>query len=196
MIDRENPVLSSSVQSDFYQKVGKQLKTIVVHIINLVSNILGNDYLSCLLRRQLFNKIFGAKLGVGTVFRGGGYLYGGNLITGVNCQINRGCYFDMTDTVTLGDNVVIGHGVTLITAQHKIQDGRRRAGDVYGCPIVIHEGVWIGANATILPGITIGRGAIVAAGAVVTKDVAPNVVVAGIPAIPIKELDNDSSSIE
>lgn len=164
-----------------------QLKLVFVHIVNLVSNILGNDFFSCYLRRILL-RLLGIQLGAGTIIRGGGYLYGGGLVSGARCQVNRGCYFDFTSSIILGDDVVVGHGVTFITAEHEIADPTCRAGSVFGRPIVVGNGVWIGAKATILPNIVIGSGAIVAAGAVVTKDVLPNVIVAGIPAKVIREL--------
>ncbi|NER49778.1 MAG: hypothetical protein F6J92_24415 [Symploca sp. SIO1A3] len=79
--------------------------------------------------------------------------------------------------------------MTFITTEHKIQDSARRAGPVYGRPILVEDGAWIAANSTILPGITIGKGAIIAAGAMVTKDVPSNVLVGGVPAKMIKGLD-------
>jgi len=88
----------------------------------------------------------------------------------------------------LGDCVTIGHGVSFITAKHSIGDSSCRAGKVIGLSIFIEDGVWIGANATILPGIKIKQGAIVAAGALVAKDVPGNVVVAGVPAKIIKSM--------
>jgi len=177
----------SSLQK-IWKLIERQFSVLLIHSINLLSNLLGNDFISCLLRRYLF-QLLGAKIGAGTIIRGGGYIYGSSLSTGLNCQINRGCYFDFTASITFGDNVVIGHGVTFITAKHKIGDVTRRAGAIEGCPITVEDGAWIGANSTILPGVVIHQGAIVAAGAVVTKDVSPNCVVAGVPAKILKELD-------
>jgi maltose O-acetyltransferase len=166
----------------------KQLRLMGIHLVNLLSNLLGNDGLSCLLRKQLL-ALLGARLGAGTVIRGGGYIYGGALTTGQQCQINRNCYLDFTAPITLGDQVVIGHGVTLITAKHALGDASRRASrQVQGLPIKVGSGVWIGANATVLPGIAISPGAVVAAGAVVTQDVPAHMLVAGVPAKPIKQL--------
>ncbi|MEO0540566.1 MAG: acyltransferase [Cyanobacteria bacterium P01_A01_bin.105] len=130
------------------------------------------------------------ELGTGTVLRGGGYLYGGGLKTGKRCQVNRGCYFDFTDPITFADDVVVGHGVTFVTAEHAMGGPERRAGRaVVGRPITVQAGVWIGANALILPGVTIHEGAVVAAGAVVTKDVPANALVAGVPARLVRQLD-------
>lgn len=80
------------------------------------------------------------------------------------------------------DDVVVGHGATIVTAAHGIGPASRRAGPVTGLPVVIESGAWLGANAVILPGVTVGAGSVVAAGAVVIADVPVNVVVGGVPA--------------
>jgi len=82
----------------------------------------------------------------------------------------------------------VGHGVTFITSDHETGTLSRRAGELKVLPIIVEDGVWIAANVTLLPGVTVGRGAVVAAGAVVTKDVPPNSLVAGIPAKVIRLL--------
>ena len=79
---------------------------------------------------------------------------------------------------------MIGHCVVLATLNHDFSPSKR--GTLHPAPIVIGKNVWIGANATIVPGVTIGNGSIIAAGAVVTKDVPENVVVGGVPAKIIK----------
>ena len=177
------------------QKVQQQCLLVIIHGVNLVSNILGNDVLSCWLRRKLL-RLLGAQLGPGTVIRGGGYFYGGKLTTGARCQINRGCYFDFTGSITFGNDVVVGHGVTFITAEHQIENAARRAGPVSGRPIVVQDGAWIGANSTVLPGVTIGRGAVVGAGSMVTKDISPNVVVVGVPAKVIRDLEDAAIAVQ
>lgn len=160
-----------------------------VHIVNLISNMLGVDPFSCRVRQRLFEWL-GNQFGPGTYIWGGNtYIGGGKLTTGANCFINRGCFFDFNGPVTFGDNVVVGHGATFITADHQIGNATRRAGPIVGKPIVIENGAWIGANVTILPGVVIGQGAVVGAGAVVTKNVPANTVVAGVPAKVIKELE-------
>jgi len=130
-----------------------QLWLVLVHLVNLCSVNLGDDYISCKFRRLLL-QILGVKIGEKTVIKGGGYFYGGKLSVGKFCHINRGCYFDFTSSISLGDNVVVGHGVTFITAKHRIAGASRRAGIVSGQPIMVEDGVWLGANATLLPGIT------------------------------------------
>lgn len=172
------------------QRVIQQLRSILHHLTNVVVNdLLGNDIASCAVRKT-FLKLMGNNLGAGTNVKGGCYFYGGGLITGKDCFINRGCYFDFSAPITFDDNVVVGHGVTFITAVHNVCTKKRRAGrDVTGQAIQIGSGTWIGANATILPLVTIGQGVIIAAGAVVTKNVPDNVMVAGVPAKEIKTLE-------
>ena len=94
--------------------------------------------------------------------------------------INFGCTFLDRGGITLEDDVFIGANVQLVTENHPEQPSVRR--NVYTKPIVIRRGAWIGAGAIILPGVTIGEHSIVAAGAVVTKSVPDNVIVAGNPA--------------
>lgn len=86
-----------------------------------------------------------------------------------------------------GDGVLIGHNVVLATLNHDVDPQKR--GDMFPAPIRIGNNVWIGAQATVLPGVTIDDGAIVAAGAVVTRDVPANVIVGGFPAKIIKKIE-------
>jgi acetyltransferase-like isoleucine patch superfamily enzyme len=88
--------------------------------------------------------------------------------------------------ITLEDEVLIGPKVNLITTNHPINPSERRA--TISNPIVIKKRAWIGAAATIMPGVTIGENSIVAAGAVVTKDVPANTIVGGVPAKVIKTI--------
>lgn len=110
------------------------------------------------------------------------------LSIGPNCWINVGCRFDLSDAITIGARVAIGHDVLLLTSTHRLGNSLSRAGDLTCAPIVIESGTWIGARAVILPGVTIQTGAVIAAGAVVTRDVAPNVMVGGVPARELRAL--------
>lgn len=112
--------------------------------------------------------------------------FGENISIGKNVFINHACTFMDRGGITLEDNVLIGPKVNLITTNHPINPAERRA--TISHPIVIKKGAWIGVGATILPGVTIGENSIVAAGAVVSKDVPDNVIVGGIPAKFIKSI--------
>lgn len=108
------------------------------------------------------------------------------LTIGNNSFVNAGTDIRCMNSVTIGDGVGIGRKVTIMDSDcHTVvtENGR----NVLSAPVTIGNHVWIGANARILKGVTIGDGALVAAGAVVTKDVPPNTIVAGIPAKVIKE---------
>lgn len=111
--------------------------------------------------------------------------YGKNINIGENVFINFDCTFLALGGITIEDNVLIGPKVSLITENHPL-DPKLRNG-LIGKPIHIKKNAWIGANATILPGVTIGENAVIAAGALVSKDVPDDVVVGGIPAKIIKK---------
>lgn len=96
--------------------------------------------------------------------------------------INAHCWFDVSAPVRIGPRASIGHHVLLITSDHDASDPGHRCGAHRPSPIRIGEGAWLGASVIVLPGVTIGKGAVVVAGAVVTKDVPPNARVAGNPA--------------
>ncbi|WP_114045990.1 DapH/DapD/GlmU-related protein [Acidipropionibacterium virtanenii] len=119
---------------------------------------------------------------------------GKNIRLGERVFINSGCRFQDQGGITIGDDALVGHNTVIATLNHDL-DPESRATTVPG-PVVIGNSVWIGANATILPGVTIGDGAVVAAGAVVTGDVAPRTVVGGIPARLIRELDAAQTRLE
>lgn len=111
---------------------------------------------------------------------------GKNTWVGERTFINMGCKFQDQGGVFIGNDCLIGHNVTLCTINHNPDPEYR--GDMTFKPIRIEDKVWIGANVTVLQGTTIGEGAIVAAGAVVTKDVASRTVVGGVPARFIKNV--------
>jgi acetyltransferase-like isoleucine patch superfamily enzyme len=117
--------------------------------------------------------------------------FGKNLTVGKDVFINIGCRFQDTGGITIGDGTLIGHGSTLTTLNHSLDPGRRA--DMTPAPIVIGRKVWLGAAVAVVPGVTVGDGAIVAAGAVVTRDVPPNAVVAGVPAKLIRETGFEAS---
>ncbi|WP_309133446.1 DapH/DapD/GlmU-related protein [Cellulomonas sp.] len=110
--------------------------------------------------------------------------FGKNLTLGEDVFVNMGCRFQDAGGITIGDGTLVGHGSTIVTLDHALDPARRA--DMVPAPVVIGRRVWLGANVTVVPGVTIGDGAVVGAGAVVTKDVPPDVIVAGVPARPIR----------
>ena len=112
--------------------------------------------------------------------------YGKNTKFGKNVFINFDCVFLDLGGITIEDNVLIAPKVSLLSEGHPVSPGERKSlvpGHIY-----IRKNAWIGAGATILPGVTIGENSVVAAGAVVTKDVPANTVVGGVPAKAIKTI--------
>ncbi len=112
----------------------------------------------------------------------------GEFVTlGKNIYINHACSMLTLGRITIEDDVLIGPKVNLITEGHPIDKNNRKALEVK--PVVIKRNAWLGAGVTILPGVTVGENSIVAAGAVVNRDVPANTVVGGIPAKIIKTID-------
>ncbi len=111
-----------------------------------------------------------------------------NLQIGIGAVINKHFFADVTGPITIGDNVSIGHHAVLITASHDLGPASKRCGELRPLPIVIEAGTWVGACCTILPGVRIGAGSVVAAGSLVTTDVPANKLVGGVPARVIKSL--------
>ncbi len=105
---------------------------------------------------------------------------GKNIHLGKNVFINAGCRFQDQGGIYIGDDALIGHNAVLATLNHDPDPAKR--GNLIPSPIRIGKKAWLGANVTVLPGVTIGDGAIIAAGAVVSKDVPENAVAAGVPA--------------
>lgn len=112
----------------------------------------------------------------------------GDVIIGHHTRI--GLHNTVIGPVTIGNHVNLAQGITVTALNHNFSDSNKRIDEqgVTTTPVVIEDDIWIGANAVILPGVTIGSHSAVAAGAVVTKDVPPHSLVAGVPAKIIKQL--------
>lgn len=113
--------------------------------------------------------------------------FGRNIHLGKGIFINSGAMFTDLGGIYISDNVLIGPKVTIASVNHPAIPEKRR--EVEPEPVYIHRNAWLGANAVITPGVSVGENAIVAAGAVVTNNVPKNTVVAGVPARVIKVLN-------
>ena len=113
--------------------------------------------------------------------------YGINIHWGKDCYCNTGVTILDVNPVRFGDNVFIAPNVVISAAYHPVDPELRKEGE-YGLPVTIGNDVWIGAGAIINPGVTIGDGVTIGAGAVVTKDIPPYTVAAGVPCRVIKHL--------
>lgn len=130
--------------------------------------------------RRFYLRIVGVKVGKGSFVMKKNYIFRpSNLKIGMFTHINRGCLLDARGGISIGNSVSISHNVNIVTGGHNYQsesfEGKFE-------PIIIEDYVWIGVGATILQGVRIGKGAVVCAGAVITKDVLEYDVVGGVPA--------------
>jgi acetyltransferase-like isoleucine patch superfamily enzyme len=141
------------------------------------------------IRIYFYRNHYGMKIGRETVIYNSCEIRSPEKISiGNNCAIGDRCVLDGRDGLTIGNNVNLSTAAWLWTNQHDPQDPDW---GVKGGPIVIKDYVWVSSRASVLPGITIGEGAVVAAHAVVTKDVEPYTIVGGVPAKKIGERRRD-----
>lgn len=139
--------------------------------------------------RKLWLRLIGMKIGEGSFVHKRTQFINANLITlGKHSDVNSQCLLDGRGGLTIGDSVSISHRVNILTGSH---DYRSENFQGVFHPIEIKDYAWIGVNATILQGVTVGKGAVVCAGAVVTHDVPDYAVVAGVPARQIAERPKD-----
>ena len=137
--------------------------------------------------RQILSEITGNEIDASTTVFIPFYINFGKFTSiGKNVFINHACSFLDLGGITIENDVLIGPRVNLVTENHPSDPAERRS--LITKPIVIKRNAWLGANVTILPGVTVGENAIVAAGAVVAKDVPANTVVGGVPAKFIKSI--------
>jgi maltose O-acetyltransferase len=129
-------------------------------------------------------RLAGANVATSTIFWGMPCLVGQGDIAprlqiGELCGLNFGCYFELDAPITLADHVAVGHEVMFLTRTRDSKNPERRGSDSGAKPIQVGLGAWLGSRCTILPGVTIGAGAVVGASVVVAEDVAPNTLLAG-----------------
>lgn len=138
--------------------------------------------------RKIFYLLSGMKIGKNTIINMKQcFLSPQRIHIGNNTHINQSSFFDGRGGIEIGNNVSISYFVRLVTGSHDCQN---KYFPVSYERIVIKDNVWIGINSIILPGVTIGEGAVVAAGSVVTKDVSAYTIVAGVPAKHISDRNN------
>lgn len=112
--------------------------------------------------------------------------FGKNIHIGENVFVNACCHFQDHGGVIIGDGCQIGHNVVFATLNHVLQPEHRKS--TCPAPIILGRNVWVGSNSTLLQGISVGDNAVIAAGAVVTKDIPADTIAGGIPAKPIKSI--------
>lgn len=120
--------------------------------------------------------------------RPGVFFYSSKVSVGRGTFVNRGVRFHAVDRVSIGESCSVGTDVAFVTMSHEPGDGAHRAGPLITAPISIGNGCWIGSRATILHGVSVGPGCVIAAGAVVTQDCAPDGLYGGVPAKRLRDL--------
>jgi acetyltransferase-like isoleucine patch superfamily enzyme len=165
----------------------RSLRLFVIRLLNFVTNYVVRFVPSFAMRRFWYSRVLGLTFGPHAGVHLGCYLwfYGPGGIRragsriGAYSRINRDCCLDFRGSIRIGENVSISPEVVILTAAHRVDDPAFR---VEVKPVVIEDYVWVGTRAMILPGVKLRRGSVVAAGAVVTKEVPPLAIVAGVPA--------------
>lgn len=157
----------------------------------LINKVIGSPLVPRGVRWRALNK-FGMNLD-GCAIASGTWFGGRKITIGRGSFLNFGVWIEASAPVTIGRNVDIGHQVMICTSTHEMGSSEKRAGTPYAEPVTIEDGCWIGARVTLLPGVTVGRGSFVTAGAVVTHDVPPNTMVGGVPAKMIRTLESEQA---
>lgn len=178
-----------------FVKTGKPIDTPeAIEVLNsqneearIITSRLNNSYHTLWEIRDILSELFGYKVPENfRVFPPFYTDFGRNIHVGDNVFVNSGCQFQDQGGVRIGDGCLIGHNVVFATLNHDLNPERRQI--CIPGSIILGKNVWVGSNSTILSGVTIGDNAVVAAGAVVTKDVEANTIVGGVPARFIKKI--------
>lgn len=160
-----------------------QCKFFLVAFLNFTYNLVPNPIRNCYLG------LYGVVIGKGScVHRCCKFFHVGKLSIGKNSVVNFGCYLDNRRGITIGDNVGLAHNTKIYTLGHDLNDPEFKT---KGASVHICDNAFIFSNTMIMPGITVGEGAVVLAGSVVTKDVEPWTIVGGNPAKKVRERIHD-----
>lgn len=165
------------------KKILLQIKFIIVGFLNISKEIFPYPL------RNIYLRIFGIKVPfTSSIHRRCKFFHVGKISIGNNSVVNFGCYLDNRRGITIGDNTAIAHDTKIYTLGHNIESPKF---ETKGSPVVIGNNCFIFSNVLIMPGITIGDGAVVLPGSVVTKSIPPYEVHGGNPAKKIKNRNND-----
>jgi maltose O-acetyltransferase len=169
-------------------KIVKIIKEYLYGLFNHIFNLIANSYFIPKPLRYILLLAYGIQTRTWSISPGNCFK-GKNVTIGRKTFINEGCFFDSTAKINIGDECDIACSCCFITTTHSInKNDERRAGKPMCYPISIGNKCWIGARVTILPGVKINDGCIIAAGSVVNKDCESNSLYGGVPAKFIKAL--------
>lgn len=193
----------TGARSGLYEKTFP-IRLFFVRVLSYLTNYIVAYVPSFTVRHLWYRRVLGIELGRNAGVHMGTYVWfwGPREIRrigvsiGRNTRIGRKCTLDARSPLAIGDNVSISPEVMILAGTHDVNDPEFAASEVGPWAVAIEDHVWVGTRAMILPGVTVGRGAVVAAGAVVTKDVAPLTIVAGVPAKPIGMRDAAATGYE
>ena len=165
------------------KKIIVRFYSILTEFVNFILRIVG--FIPSHHIRRFFYRISGVKIGKGSTIHMGACFYDPkNIVIGQDTIIGENAVLDGRDKLVIGNHVDIASEVMIYNAEHDVQSSDFRA---ITSPVTIEDYVFIGPRAIILPGVRIKKGAVVGAGAVVTKDVEEFTIVGGVPAKPIKD---------
>jgi maltose O-acetyltransferase len=162
---------------------------------HLLVNVVGGSFLLRNRDRVRLYRVVGIDTATADI-RPGAFFIDAEVSVGAGTFVNHRCYFSSWARIDIGGKCDIGNEVMFGTVTHDIGPPSRRAGRHRARPISVGEGCWIGARAQVLPGVTIGPGCVVAAGAVVASDCPPHTLVAGVPAVVKRRLGDETTRAE
>jgi acetyltransferase-like isoleucine patch superfamily enzyme len=187
MIDQ---VTRTAASQHLGSATGRWTRLLGTRMLTYVTNHVVSHIPSFSLRRWWYDRVLGLRLGHRAAIHLGCHLwnYGPRQVRcngsrlGAYSYVNHDCCLDLRGSLVIGDHVSISQETTILTATHGVNDPDFR---IEHQPVVIEDHVWVGARAMILPGVTLGKGCVVGAASVVTRDIAPLTIVAGAPARPV-----------
>jgi maltose O-acetyltransferase len=188
-----------AAKSPFLRRLGRAIKReTAIQPRHIAAHLISGGFRQFAFNRTrtLLLRAAGITIGEGTSIMGTLHITGHGspelLSFGRHTAVSGPLLIDLGARVTIGDRVHFGQEVMLLTMDHEMGPNKERCGRLTAAPIRIEDGVWLASRVTILPGVTVGRGSVVAAGAVVVSDVPPNSMVGGVPARLVRSLDDEA----
>lgn len=190
------------LRSRLYEKI--PLRRFGVRTLVYLTNYVVAYLPSFTLRHLWYRRVLGMQIAGGAGVHMGAYVWfwGPREVRrvgvriGRNSRIGRDCTIDARSPLNIGDNVALSPEVMILAGTHDVNDPTFADSEVGPWAVTIEDHVWIGTRAMIMPGVTVGHGAVIAAASVVTKDVPPLTIVAGVPAKPIGKRDPGATAYE
>lgn len=170
--------------NETFKKIKREIRFFLRDIF--INGIAASNFMPVFIR-IIFYKIYGIDI-KSKIVRSGCFFGGPRISIGSGTFINYRCFFEGTNKIHIGENCALGMNVTFCNSNHDYSNPYKRAGAVNSKSIIVKDGVWIGANSIILPGVTIEKGCVISAGSVVTNNCNESGIYGGVPARRIKDL--------